>query len=185
MSTRTFSRPQAAVRGFFGLGPEQFNSEDTVFPIYEIDPLLQTPADTIVLSTNLAAVAPGVESQGTILPPAAGAYFLDFVSLESAGPATSGSWTAWATLIRARPVWAGLNFTSRINLIAPRVFNRAGGVQLQTDGGRVYPPILVVSRGTNLEDAFGLQVFNSAASVGNLSATLNVWLRPMEGTLSR
>lgn len=177
MIERLITRSQAILRAYWGLGPDQFNLVDTLIPTIDSDHFLRGPEDTLILSGTVGGVAPGAGSTVSLnLPAAAASYFLDAVSWNSTGPATSGNWRAQPRITRTGNIWgvaADIALTERCDLIP-----KLAGLSTYFS---FFPakPILLLSNGLNT-DGIGVTFFNDAGSVGNMSLVAYAVLRPME-----
>lgn len=177
-TVRKFQRPQGLVRGFFGLGPDQFDSTDTVQPTLDVDFLCRAPADTIFLTATVGATAPGAGANQAISLPVDGLFVLDSVHLESTGPATSGSWRMQASASRISQNWGA---TQTIGLFDnATVFTRAAGIALRI-GFFLPTPLILIRQSAAISDGVIATLFNDTASVGNATCVLVACLRQIEG----
>jgi len=175
---RGFTRPQNLLRAFFGLGPEQFSLEDVIFPTIDVDHLMRSSSDTTILQNATAATAPGASANVSLALPADGAWLIHAVSVQSAGPATSGSFRMSANFGLDEDNWdvvggANIGIFDNFDLWA-----RVGGVVVSKAKWFDKPPVLY-SRGGD-SDLINGHILNDAASVGNAVLTLMVMARQLE-----
>jgi hypothetical protein len=164
---RIFNRSQAALRSFLGLGSSQFSFNDTIIPTFDVWRFLRGRGEQTQTSLNVAVIAPGAVSQIGLTAPGAGTWFLHAISIESAGPLTSGSWRYWFehSPVVQLPNSSSYGLDSRFDSI-PRV---GGGI---VKLGLLLPTPLLVYSTVATSELINCWVFNDTASVGNLSATL-------------
>lgn len=174
-SLRPFQRVQSLLRGFFGLGPDQFDLLDTILPVIDVDLLLQPTSEVILVQGNVAALVPGTGATITLSPPSAGTWLLDSWGLDSSGPATSGAFTYWGYRSFNTVVHGGQNANLGF-LPSSQVVNKLG-VMTQVLGQPLAKPLLLSRLANGVSDSISFGIFNGAASVGNMSANAYIALR--------
>lgn len=174
MLERTFTRPQNALRSFFGLGPAQFTSLDTALPVIEVGNLAQSHQEQNILTNVSAAVAPGAAASVTISLPRNGFWLLDWIGLTTTGPATSGS-----VVVDLFAVLQRSGISAEMGLLdGERTITKKGAVICHL--GVLFRPALVLVQSPSVADVVGAVVFNAAASVGNATVTVLGAFRALE-----
>lgn len=168
-----FTRAQSNVRSLFGLGNAQLAGIDEVVrPVFDVNWALIHPQEQEVLTVVVAGVAPGANGLASGAPAGTGIFLVDFISLNTVGPVTSGSVTVNAAISRTRGATAGIQ---EALFDGERVLNRIAGANSII--GRSFLPPLLMFNTPNSSDSLNISLFNAAASVGNASLTAQMVFR--------
>jgi len=181
LKTRPYAKPQQSLRGFFGLGPDQFESIDGISPTLDVDFLQRSQQDVTTVFGSTAAAAPGAQQLVSLSPPSDGVFLLDSVHMRSLGPATSGNFRMYAYVSRNVNLWAiasdiGLQENVATHARVPSFALRVGFF-LKT-------PLILVRRSAAVSDNLVAVVSNEGGSVGNVQADVSWQLRQIDGPVS-
>ena len=172
--SRTFARSQGLIRSFFGLGPDQMQSEDFVLPTFDIEHL-GSPTDQQLIQAQTAGIAPGADGAVTLQLPSIAPFLLDWAGFYTTGPATSGTTIINGSLDLIR---AGVNLSLPL-FGAPATIQKSATPQ--GIGFRFRPPFLMVRQPapSNGDRIVGI-INNPAGSVGNAVLVCVALIRPLE-----
>jgi hypothetical protein len=148
---------------------------DTLLPVIDVDLLLQPVSEVVLVQGNVAGLVPGAGGTIQLTPPSAGVWLLDSWGIDSAGPATSGSFQFWAYRTLSTTVHGGQNANLGFTP-APQTVTKAS-VLTQVLGQPLAKPLLLHRLSGGQTDLVQIGVFNAAASVGNLSVNGYIALR--------
>jgi hypothetical protein len=169
-----FSRPQNVLRSFFGLGPQQLGFNGQASPVVDITHLLPSTQDQEQFSAVSAVTAPGAAGTAVLNLPRVGYWLIDWVHLESGGPATSGSIDAWP--------YFTMNRGGLVNImgISDHVIVWTKSASTFRLGWRFEKPVVLVFPRTGVADSIQCNFANIAGSVGNASMNISALARQLE-----
>jgi hypothetical protein len=185
LNERLFTRAQSLLRSFFGLGPSQFSLSDTIVPTIDVDMLMRSSLDLQLTTATSAAIAPGsITTTGLPLPIGSGMFQLMHLSLDTQGPATSGTFRMGANSQHNQAIW-GIN--ASMSLIDTEILYTKIGVPAATQrrSARFDKPPIFNQRAAGGSDTLLFSGINDAASVGNMTVTATAMWRIAEPVLNQ
>jgi len=178
---RNFSRAQAALRGFFGLGPEQFTVDRNIYPGIDVEFLLRGYQDSQLITQISGAVVPGDSGQVNMLVPSAGTWLCHAWGIWSLGPATSGSFQPSCRASLSFSQWGA---SGLLGLNHPVQLNRPGAAVGTSVGAFLDVPLMLHRSAAGIADGLEFSVLNNNGSVGNLTFTASALFRRIEAVVN-